>query len=97
VIALEVEALRHRGRDPGRLLEQELDDSEVGDVLVRLVELDAERIGVGVGEIGPRADVLELTTERDRAVIGAEELRRSLRRRGPGEREGGECDRDRGG
>ena len=45
VVLLEVEALVHGGGGPRRLLEQEVDDSQTGDVLVRLVEPHA--VGVG--------------------------------------------------
>ena len=46
-------------------LSEEVDEAEVGDVLLRLVELDAEGVGVRVGELGAGADVLQLAAERD--------------------------------
>ena len=71
VVGLVVEALRHRGRDAGGLVQQEVDDPEVGHVLLCLVELDAERIGVRVREVDPGADVLDLAPERVAPVVGA--------------------------
>jgi hypothetical protein len=64
VIGLEVEALVHRRGDPDGLVGEEVEDAEVGDVLLGLVELDAERVGAGIREVHARADVL------DRAVEG---------------------------
>ena len=75
MVALEVEALVAGGRDARRLLRGELGEAEVGDVLVGLVELDAERVGVGVGVVGAGADVLQLTVERDLTVVGADDRR----------------------
>ena len=54
MVGLVVEALRHGGRDARRLEQQEVDDPEVGHVLLRLVELDAERVGARVAEGHPR-------------------------------------------
>ena len=54
MVALEVEALGRRRGDSCRLLEGEVDDPEVGDVLVRLVELDAERVRGGMRETPSR-------------------------------------------
>ena len=85
MVALEVEALAARGRDPRRLLGGEVDDAEVGDVLVRLVELDAERVGVRVGEVGAGADVLKLAAKRDLAVVGPDHGRRLGRGRRRGQ------------
>src|SRR2546423_386563 len=80
MVALEVEALRHRGRGPRRLVQEGLRDPEVGHVLLRLVELDAERVSIWEREVGAGADVLVHTPEWVRAVPGADGLRLSRRR-----------------
>ena len=87
VVALEVEALGRGGRHARRLLGGELDQPEVGDVLTRLVELDAERVGAGIGEVGARADVLKLAAKRDVPVVWPDHRRRRLGGRGSCARE----------
>jgi len=52
VVGLEVEALGDGRGDPRRLLREKVHDAELGDVLAALVEVDAERVGVGVRERG---------------------------------------------
>ena len=75
MVALEVEALRRRRSDARGLEREELDDPTFGDVLVPLVVFHAERIRVGIRELGLGARLLEDTVERKRAV---ERLRGSL-------------------
>ena len=60
VVGLVVEALGHGRGHAGGLHRQELDEPEVGDVLLRLVELDAERVGARVREVRAGAHVLVL-------------------------------------
>jgi hypothetical protein len=92
MVGLVVEALRHRRRHPRRLEEQEVDDPEVGHVLLALVELDAEGVGVGVAEVHPGPDLLGLAAERVGAVVRSDRVRRG----GGRQRESGQkqCDAD---
>jgi hypothetical protein len=69
VVTLEVPALRAGGREACRLLGEEVDNAELGHVLVALVVLDAEGVGVRVREVGSHSQLLELAVERDRAVV----------------------------
>ena len=69
MVRLVVEALRHCGGHPRGLEQQELDDAEVGHVLLRLVVLDAERIGARVRVVHAEAGVLGLAAERVVAVV----------------------------
>lgn len=68
VILLEVLAFVHCGRHACRFLGEEVDEFELGDVLVRFVVVDAERVGVWVWERGVFVYVLHRADERVRVV-----------------------------
>jgi hypothetical protein len=70
VVLLEVEAFGHGGRGARRLLGQELNDSQLGHVLMRLVEANAIRVGAGIAPGGTEASVLDRAVERVGAVPG---------------------------
>ena len=80
VVGLEVEALRRCRGDARRLLREEVDHAELGDILPALVVIDAERVGFGMGEAGAEAGVLQLAVERVGAVPAGRRLQRAGRR-----------------